>query len=156
MLNPSLWPFPVASLGKGDVLDEKTLVTLVGLRPGHPMFLPGVLQVRDEIDRQLRAEGKDWAFKVEGNTLLILSDADAAPYLSHRQRSHRAGMRRCHRKQCEVDTSGFGEDARREHARSLTINGAYLAAAEAANRRAVGLANYERNTPGRLVLPGAG
>lgn len=153
MMNPSDWPIDPSTLRKGDVIGEKELTAMVGLRPGHPAFDHGVLQVRNEIDRQLRDLGRTWTFEREGNTLLVLSDADATLYLERRARSARALLRRSLRQLNGVDQANLTRQQRIDHERRAMLVGAYVAAGDEAQRHAIGKISYhQRNTPGLLAI----
>lgn len=152
MLKPSEWTLDIAALNKGDVIEEKTLVELAGVRSNHPDFRLEALNVKGHIKRELMRAGKDWVLRCHHKTLRILTDAEAADFLPRKQSGKRRGWENSHREQVAVDVSKLTADQRRSHERSVQYNAMLLAAVDDTTkeaRRAV----YQRNTPGRIELP---
>lgn len=135
--------------GKGDVISKAELQALVGVAPADVRYSLRICAIAAAMERMKRAAGQPCTIIQSKSDLKILTDAESATYNKERSDVHVAGLRRAHRRNCEVQSGGLTEEQRNKHDRDLVVTGARVAVTMGhAINRLVNLRPAERSTPG--------
>lgn len=143
----SKYPVDVSALSKGDEIAVDRVQTIVGLKYEHRAFSLKALALAEWIEREMIARGEAVTVIAIKGALRVLTDGEAAKYLTGRFGAHEAGLRRSARAKAQVDRSKLTEAEREKHDRELTVMGAKLTRLRG---RELTLKPTERQTPGRL------
>lgn len=152
------YPIDIEAIERGRVFEEAEIVSLVGLKPGHPDFNHRVAHLQRWLRRQLAKAGRPLSVRHIKRTgcLAVLRNLEASTYTNTRCGQKLASFERFVNEMRAVDPSGFSSDDRHRHERSVAYRGAQLLHAKLAGRQAIARKNYERNTPGLIRLPATG
>lgn len=140
------YPVNVSVLKKGDVIDTATLETITGKKPDNPNWNFALLSVRAFIEKQSKNEGMRLIPRIDHGTIRIQTDEEAAKYTHHHAGLGRRRFYRNHRRQMDVDMRNLSEQGRREHERSIIMNGRMIASMNAV-RSLPEVKPHERSVP---------
>jgi hypothetical protein len=141
------YPIQTDDLSKGSVITADELERATGVRRDSDRYRLGLLKVRDYITERFRDRGEIITVKQEGDTLRILTDAEATEYNERSAEQGLAKMGRALVRQVGVDVRNLTDAQRRDHERRLLIQSKTLQAARAGRRAALQPGRHERTTP---------
>ena len=149
------YPLNFGALKKGDRFSVEQLAEIVHCHQGSAKFQLKVLALRGRIDDELKARGTLWTVKSDHGALVICEDSDAA--ITNRKRGRKAirQFARSHARNLAVDQTKLTDDERKQHERTLLVNGSVLCAIKK-ERTKLKLSTAERKTPGLIVSESEG
>lgn len=127
MDEPDSFPIDMERAVKGAVIPQREIASIVGAKVHTAAYRVGLLSLRDEMERRIRAAGQGLTVTTHNNELNILTDADAARYNANLFDWGRKRMFKANRQLATVDTSGFDAREKADHRRTLVIQGAVIA-----------------------------
>lgn len=141
----SKYPLDASALSKGDEIPVERVEAIVRRKFDDRRYALAVASLCDWIEREKAERGEHVTAAMVKGAIRILTDAEAADYLSGRFRAHEAGLRRSARAKARVDRAQLTEAQRDKHDRELSVMGAKLTRLRG---REVQLKPAERQTPG--------
>jgi uridine kinase len=145
------FPIDYDRLTKGTVIGADVVEKFRAVKCPQTDFEFARLQLRDLVRRELSIRGVSVVIVNDGEGLRILNDAEAATYTSERFHLRLRQALRQFGDQMSVDVTQLTDDERRQHERSVEINGKYAQALAQAGSRYQRMTSHQRATPG---LPG--
>ena len=111
-------------IGPGDVIDEATCQSVIGLSEveNPKLWQLGLLQLSQVISKQLNKEHRrELTVRIKDNAIFVLTDQEAAEYNPRRFDAGIRIARRSNRRLMAVDVSKLTPEARAVHAKEITI-----------------------------------
>ena len=141
------FPLDVRQLHKGQVIEVLEIERITGTPRRHAEYPLKVLWLRTKIEKELRKLGQTLTMRIHKGALVICDDSDAAKYNRRQGRLKIRAYRRAHKRNVAVDMSKLTADERRDHERTLVIQGTLLGAIHSAKRQLAGPTAQPRRTP---------
>jgi hypothetical protein len=150
-LTPSVHPwtpriFPCDHLQKGDVVSAETLDRYVLAKRDTTLYRFRTMKIQAWISARLGDLGRPVVVRSKGNTLEILTDAQASPYLHDQFKQGADKVLRSYQRAGDVDVANLTDDQRKDHERSLYVQGMYVGAIQGV-REQLRLEAHKRTTP---------
>lgn len=148
---PQPFPMDYELLNKGDVIDAATIADITRTRVGTDAFSFASMGLRVRIERDTADLGAPLLLRHDKDTLVVMTDEEAA---EHRRRVYdrkMLGMFRAYRDLQRVDVANLPEDARKLHDRAVETRGAILQGVISA-RREIRAQAARRMLPGREAM----
>lgn len=149
MNDVSRWPIDYDALRKGTTISRERLERITGKQAGTKDYQLKLLAIQSQIERELNQRGHAWTIKIQKDEIRVLTDAEASTYNHALQVQARCAMEKRYALNAAVDVSALGEDQRKQHDRTMEVDGKYLLALQHV-RRSLRLAGHARRTPGKL------
>jgi len=114
-------PVDYESLTKGDVIITEVIERFSGIkRENIKKYQIVLMQLREQVERELEAIGKHVLVKIEKDYLRILTDEEAVDYVDDRHTSLRRQMFKNHgRSISSIDPSLLSDGQKAEHERGI-------------------------------------
>jgi len=134
----------------GDIIDQHVCESVIGYgRKGREYdFQFELMQLADQIARELWKDGKRFTVTVKDGSICVLTHEQASQYNQARFENAKGKMRRCHKRLVAVDTSKFTRDAAIEHMEAIAKQSRTLQMIRSRSQLVV--EPTERKTPTRL------
>lgn len=122
----SKYPIDVDALVKGDEISVERVEVIVGVRYTDRRYALAACQLASWIEGEKLDRGEYVTVATVKGAIRVLTDAEAADYLTRRFAAHEAGLRTSARRKAGVDRSALTEDGRAKHDRELVTMGMKL------------------------------
>lgn len=120
------WPLDFDALSKGDIIDSGRLAEITKSQPGTSTYSLRLLQVKEQIERKLLQRDYPVTTKIEGQSLRILTDAEASEYNEQQAEQAVRKAYRSLRRQMNVDVRQLTAEQQTDHGRRLIHQGAIV------------------------------
>jgi len=140
-------PIDYESLTKGTVISIREIENITGISSEEiKKFELARLQLRNQIDRELRNIGIEFTVaQVKGN-IKVLTDEEASDYNNRKRQAALGQLCNAHAKITSVDASCFDPELKKKHERRVFLSSKFLQAFQNV-RKELHLQPYKRNTP---------
>ncbi|WP_321471071.1 hypothetical protein [uncultured Paludibaculum sp.] len=139
------YPLDTDALRKGTVLSETQLGQITGCKPGTDAYRFQLMEIQKFIHTKTQCTAR-----IAGDTIAILTDAEASVYNHTRLRAHVVGIARRHSLMLKVDAGQLTESNKVDHDKRLLGQSRIVSAIAAVNRSMLAGGGYTRSTPGLL------
>ena len=114
------WPIDPHALNKGDWIPADTIENITGVkRAEYKRYQLALLRAKSMIEQTLASVGRNWTLRIQGQTLRVLTDAEASSYNEEASDAARRRIERCAVRLCGVETSGLTPEERKQHDRRM-------------------------------------
>jgi len=141
------FPLDFDLLDKGDVIAAETVEAATGCKRDDPRYSLKMLGFKEQISKELRRRGRIVTIKAEDCSLRVLTDEEASEYNPRRLSVCLRQAAEAHVRNLAVDVANLSDDRRKEHERTIVVNGRLLQAVSR-ERKSIALECHERKTPG--------
>ncbi len=144
------YPINTSELEKGSRVAAETVEASFNVKRGTDAYRIKMLQVRKYIEWRLAERGMEVVTRSQRDDIIILTDAEAAPFTDREFQNTVRKLRRRLIQQSSVDRAALSDVERTRHDRALTVNGATYAGTRAAQQKALApIRPQRRMTPGK-------
>lgn len=121
-------PFPIdcETIQKGQVFTAHAMAAILNAKPNTAAYRVKLVDFSHKLTKRLWAIDKPFTVVVLSQRLEVLTDEAAADYNAGFFERSRKRMFKAHRQATRVDTSGFTQDRKTTHVRSLIVQGAAI------------------------------
>ena len=114
------WPIDPHTLRKGDTIPADTIEQITGVkRTDYKRYQLALLKAKSLIDQKLESVDINWTLRIQGETIRVLTDAEASQYNEDASDAARRRIERCAFRMCGVDTSKLTQEERKQHDRRV-------------------------------------
>ena len=131
-----------ASIQKGDYFTKDQIEEITGLKQGTTRYQSGILQLKAEMEKNLKFHNVDCVIKQEDYGLLVCSDTRASDYVWDRFNSHLKGtVNYTNKMRHNVDTTNLSNKDKDSYYKRLQIATEVTEVALKTKKKIIGLQN---------------